>query len=52
MNAYQNGKKIDCHTHIYNEQIRAEYFSRTSGYAIVMQLQSASWPTQTAPKPS
>lgn len=38
MNAYQNGKKIDCHTHIYNEQIRAEYFSRTSGYAIVMQL--------------
>lgn len=38
MNAYQNGKKIDCHTHIYNEQIRAEYFARTKGYAIVMQL--------------
>ncbi len=31
-------KKIDCHTHIVNEKIRAEYFSRTDGYAIVMEF--------------
>ena len=31
-------KKIDCHTHIVNEAIRAEYFSRTDGYAIVMEF--------------
>lgn len=31
-------KKIDCHTHIINEQIKNEYFSRTDGVAIVMQL--------------
>jgi len=31
-------KKIDCHTHIVNEEIRAEYFSRTDGYAIVMEF--------------
>lgn len=30
--------KIDCHTHIVNEAIRAEYFSRTDGYAIVMEF--------------
>ncbi len=30
--------KIDCHTHIISSDIRDEYFSRTSGYAIVMQL--------------
>lgn len=31
-------KKIDCHTHIINSQIRDEYFSHTDGYAIVMQF--------------
>lgn len=31
-------RKIDCHTHIVNPQIREEYFSRTGGYAIVMQF--------------
>lgn len=31
-------KKIDCHTHIINEKIRDEYFSKTDGYAIVMQF--------------
>lgn len=30
--------KIDCHTHIVNAKIRDEYFSRTDGYAIVMQF--------------
>lgn len=30
--------KIDCHTHILSEQIRDEYFSRTDGYAVVMQF--------------
>lgn len=30
--------KIDCHTHIVNEEIRREYFSRTDGYAIVMEF--------------
>ena len=30
--------KIDCHTHIVNEDIRREYFSRTDGYAIVMEF--------------
>lgn len=31
-------RKIDCHTHIVNEQIRSAYFSRTDGYAIVMEF--------------
>lgn len=31
-------KKIDCHTHIVNREIRDEYFSRTDGYALVMQM--------------
>ncbi len=30
--------KIDCHTHIVSRAIRDEYFSRTSGYALVMQF--------------
>ncbi|MCI8388906.1 MAG: amidohydrolase family protein [Clostridiales bacterium] len=47
MNIYQTNdslrldiarRKIDCHTHIYNARIRDEYFSRTTGYALVMQL--------------
>lgn len=31
-------KKIDCHTHIYNQALRNRYFSVTDGYAIVMQF--------------
>ncbi len=31
-------KKIDCHTHIVNSSIRDEYFSRTDGYAIIMEF--------------
>lgn len=31
-------KRIDCHTHIVNEEIRREYFSRTDGFALVMQF--------------
>lgn len=31
-------KKIDCHTHIFSPSIRDEYFSRTDGYALVMQM--------------
>lgn len=31
-------KKIDCHCHIINEQIKNEYFARTDSYAIVMQF--------------
>ncbi len=31
-------RKIDCHTHIINETIRKEYFSRTDGAALVMQF--------------
>ena len=31
-------RKIDCHTHIINEKIRDEYFSRTDNPAIVMQF--------------
>ncbi|MCM1365307.1 MAG: amidohydrolase family protein [Faecalibacterium sp.] len=39
MNKYQiRSRKIDCHTHIFNSEIKDEYFSRTSGYALVMQL--------------
>lgn len=39
MNIYRNSpKKIDCHTHIVSPEIRDEYFSRTSGYALVMQM--------------
>ncbi len=34
----RNIQKIDCHTHIFNEQIRREYFSRTEGVALVMQM--------------
>ena len=30
--------KIDCHTHIVTKQIKDEYFSRTDGYAVVMQF--------------
>ncbi len=30
--------KIDCHTHIVSPAIRDEYFSRTDGYALVMQM--------------
>ena len=30
--------KIDCHTHIVSAEIRDEYFSRTDGYALVMQF--------------
>ena len=30
--------KIDCHTHIVSPEIRDEYFSRTDGWALVMQL--------------
>lgn len=30
--------KIDCHTHIVNDEIRRAYFSRTDGYAIVMEF--------------
>ena len=29
-------RKIDCHTHIVNPAIKAEYFDRTRGYALVM----------------
>lgn len=32
------GLRIDCHTHIISEKIRDEYFSRTTGYAIVLQM--------------
>ena len=31
-------RKIDCHTHIVTRAIRDEYFSRTSGFAVVMQF--------------
>lgn len=31
-------KRIDCHTHIVSAAIRDEYFSRTDGYALVMQF--------------
>ncbi len=31
-------RKIDCHTHIVNTEIRDEYFARTDGYAIVMEF--------------
>lgn len=31
-------KKIDCHTHIVNPAICQEYFSRTDGYALVMEF--------------
>lgn len=34
----QGTVKIDCHTHIFNEQIRQQYFSRTQGIALVMQM--------------
>ncbi len=30
--------KIDCHTHIFTKEIREDYFSRTDGYALVMQM--------------
>lgn len=33
-----NIQKIDCHTHIFTEEIRREYFSRTEGLALVMQM--------------
>lgn len=31
-------KKIDCHTHIVTSSIKDEYFSRTDGYAIVLEF--------------
>lgn len=31
-------RKIDCHTHIVTEQIKNEYFSRTDGYALVLEF--------------
>ena len=31
-------RKIDCHTHIITRSIRDEYFSRTTGFAVVMQF--------------
>lgn len=31
-------KKIDCHTHIVNREICEQYFSRTDGYALVMEF--------------
>lgn len=30
--------KIDCHTHIVSEEIRDDYFSKVSNYALVMQF--------------
>ena len=40
----ENLLKIDCHTHIVNAKIRDEYFSRTSGYALVMQMPESIMP--------
>ena len=37
-------KKIDCHTHIVTPEIRDEYFSRTDGYALVMQMPESIMP--------
>ena len=37
-------KKIDCHTHIVTPKIRDEYFSRTDGYALVMQMPDSIMP--------
>ncbi len=31
-------RKIDCHTHLINEEIRKSYFEKTDGYAIVLQF--------------
>ncbi len=31
-------RKIDCHCHIVNEAIRQDYFSKTNGYAVVMEF--------------
>lgn len=36
--------KIDCHTHIFNEVIRQQYFSRTQGLALVMQMPESIFP--------
>ncbi len=36
--------KIDCHTHIVSPEIRDEYFSRTDGWALVMQFPSSIFP--------
>lgn len=36
--------KIDCHTHIVSPEIRDEYFSRTDGWALVMQFPSRLYP--------
>ena len=33
--------RIDCHTHIISPAIRDEYFHRTQGFALVMQLPSS-----------
>lgn len=37
-------RKIDCHTHIVTPAIRDEYFSRTDGYALVMQMPESIMP--------
>ena len=34
-------KKIDCHTHIIRKEFADEYFSKTTGYALVMQMPSS-----------
>lgn len=36
--------RIDCHTHIIDPAIRAEYVSRTDGYALVMQFPDSIYP--------
>ncbi|MBR5743312.1 MAG: amidohydrolase family protein, partial [Clostridia bacterium] len=36
--------KIDCHTHIVTPEIRDEYFSRTDGWALVMQFPDSIYP--------
>ena len=36
--------RIDCHTHIVTPAIRDEYFSRTDGLALVMQLPDPIFP--------
>ena len=33
-------KKFDCHTHIINKYLSEQYFSKTCGYAISVQMLS------------
>lgn len=33
-------RKIDCHTHIFNKDLCEQYFSKTNGYALTMQMLS------------